>query len=695
MAGSFSFVDDLIRDYLNYRGLTSTLRTFDNEISKNPIGQFRADRITEQLTLYIHQFDINNLIDYWTQIEQHLLSALILRSQQQTNVLTKIRTNLYRCYLIHAIQSSKTEKVNEFFDRLAKILQQSNEWTKEWFALPFIKNPEENSIFQLYFSKQWNDLFWISLQNFLSTAFYHMTPPKICSLEENNAQQFGNLISQQTTNSKTLLPPSARIDPSISQFAEVVDEIQISPSPSTNEQQRQTNSTIISKFRHNFLPNTKQTTSRNKLPSKTSFAQRSQESTTGNQILLSTDDTTISQAPLLPTTATTSSLLTTRPKSVSFIHDDAHIDMNEERLIHLAELKHHSGTIIDCKLNMDGSFYSTLDVQSHVKIWSTSDDFDIITSLTSRSALQCQAFDTHEPFLYLGTSVSTIKVFHITEKRIVNEAIIDKNYPRIMYLQPHTNQNRLFVSLASTSRLNTIDNNRIRSGRVCILDLNTWSVERVLADDDENFVTCLNIHSDKQLLVLGFNDGKVALYDIRSNTLIHQKQQHSRFIQDIHFVNDYLYTIGNDNIIVQSNLSSFDQVVKSYELPYSAVGPFQTSTSVSPSETSTPLFSAQKIFPFNNNSNNLFPIGSIFDIDPYDSDRLITCSPINARFYRLSSNNVDDKLRFPTLPNSSFENFELNFPSTCVHWNKDKDMCMTAHTNGIIQLYRRINKPDI
>lgn len=65
------------------------------------------------------------------------------------------------------------------------------------------------------------------------------------------------------------------------------------------------------------------------------------------------------------------------------------------------------------------------------------------------------------------------------------------------------NLDRLFVALASTSRLNTTDNSRIRSGRVCVLDLNTWSVERVLADDDENFVTCMTIHSDKQLLVLG------------------------------------------------------------------------------------------------------------------------------------------------------------------------------------------------
>lgn len=192
----------------------------------------------------------------------------------------------------------------------------------------------------------------------------------------------------------------------------------------------------------------------------------------------------------------------------------------------MAELRFHSSAVIDCKLSMDGTLYSTLDVQSHVKIWSATEDFDIITSVISRTAaLQCQTFDTREPLLYLGTSVSTIKVLHITEKRIINEAIIDKFYPRVMCIYPHTNQSkfiiekmikfvnyififyynldRLFVSLASASRLSTIDNNRTRSGRVSILDLSTWSVERVLVDNDENFVTCMSVHPDRQLLILG------------------------------------------------------------------------------------------------------------------------------------------------------------------------------------------------
>ena len=47
-------------------------------------------------------------------------------------------------------------------------------------------------------------------------------------------------------------------------FTEVLDEIQISPTASGIEQQRQSNPTIITKFRNNFLPNTKQSSTRSK-----------------------------------------------------------------------------------------------------------------------------------------------------------------------------------------------------------------------------------------------------------------------------------------------------------------------------------------------------------------------------------------------------------------------------------------------
>jgi hypothetical protein len=112
----------------------------------------------------------------------------------------------------------------------------------------------------------------------------------------------------------------------MAQFTEVLDEIQISPSNPGVEQQRQSNPNIISKFRSNFLPNTRQLSNRHKLPSFSTMSKPSQESTTGNQILLSPDESTPPKFPPSTTTTTTTSPLPTTPtKASTFIQDDAHV----------------------------------------------------------------------------------------------------------------------------------------------------------------------------------------------------------------------------------------------------------------------------------------------------------------------------------------------------------------------------------
>lgn len=73
-------------------------------------------------------------------------------------------------------------------------------------------------------------------------------------------------------------------------------------------------------------------------------------------------------------------------------------------------------------------------------VWSANEDFNLTTTIASRSSsFTCQAFDPREARLYLGTAMSTIRTFHLTEKRMINETVIDHNYPRIISIYPHPN----------------------------------------------------------------------------------------------------------------------------------------------------------------------------------------------------------------------------------------------------------------
>ena len=78
--------------------------------------------------------------------------------------------SLLRMYLVNASVNGKQEKIIEFFEKCGSELHKEPEW-KEWFALPFIKSPEENPLFMVYFTRQWQDTMFISLHNLLAVSF--------------------------------------------------------------------------------------------------------------------------------------------------------------------------------------------------------------------------------------------------------------------------------------------------------------------------------------------------------------------------------------------------------------------------------------------------------------------------------------------------------------------------------------------
>ncbi|KAJ8932676.1 hypothetical protein NQ318_021215 [Aromia moschata] len=86
-------------------------------------------------------------------------------------------------YVINAVVNNKPDKVVDFFIKMTPELQSQNEW-RDWFVLPYVKNPEENPTFSLYFTKQWQDTLLVSLHNFLASIFQYMPTPTLMHFEE-------------------------------------------------------------------------------------------------------------------------------------------------------------------------------------------------------------------------------------------------------------------------------------------------------------------------------------------------------------------------------------------------------------------------------------------------------------------------------------------------------------------------------
>ncbi|XP_062602822.1 WD repeat-containing protein 91-like [Saccostrea cucullata] len=179
MAAAAGRVDELVKDYLLFRGCTASLRNFEYELKTDKDKGLRADRILEQFQHYVGNYNLHSLRDFWA----HLNSRLFCRLEQRyIQSVRKLEVGLLKLYIVNAAHNNRADKVTEFFEKMTNDLHQVPEF-KEWFCFPFIRNPEENSHFSMYFTKQWQDMFYLSLFNFLSVIINVMPAPILLNFD--------------------------------------------------------------------------------------------------------------------------------------------------------------------------------------------------------------------------------------------------------------------------------------------------------------------------------------------------------------------------------------------------------------------------------------------------------------------------------------------------------------------------------
>lgn len=179
----FQYTDVLVREYVLFRGFSSTLKSLDTELKNDKDKSFRVDKLLDQLIQLVHSHELQALRDLWTHLNNHLFRNL---EHIFTAAVNKLEQSILKFYLIIAYVSNKPEKINDFFVKLAPELVSQSEW-KEWFYFPFCKNPEEHPAFAVCFTKQWQETLLISLHNFLSTIYQCMPQPTISKIETENS----------------------------------------------------------------------------------------------------------------------------------------------------------------------------------------------------------------------------------------------------------------------------------------------------------------------------------------------------------------------------------------------------------------------------------------------------------------------------------------------------------------------------
>ena len=197
---SIPYLDELIKEYLLFRGYMKTYTAFTSERSADVAGSSPdPDFLSEQLLNAIRHLQLNLLTDLWATLQSRYFTHL---PSTYTATIRQLDHSLKRAYLVKAIKTHNLPRVHEFFEKhSAEVLSAaggtnttnatsttSNDW-EQWYTLPYCKEPATHPLFAAYFHKRWFHTLSLSLKNFLTTAFANIPLPKLLAFQQDKSER--------------------------------------------------------------------------------------------------------------------------------------------------------------------------------------------------------------------------------------------------------------------------------------------------------------------------------------------------------------------------------------------------------------------------------------------------------------------------------------------------------------------------
>lgn len=127
---SIDAVDELVREYLSFRGFHATIKQLELDIKNDGSRGFQVDRLVEHLIGLLQAYDLQGLLDFWYYLDARFFSRL---EQSFLKTVKKLETDLLRYYLVNALQHARRDKVVEFFELYSTDLANSPDWAG-WFG---------------------------------------------------------------------------------------------------------------------------------------------------------------------------------------------------------------------------------------------------------------------------------------------------------------------------------------------------------------------------------------------------------------------------------------------------------------------------------------------------------------------------------------------------------------------------------
>ncbi|XP_049322107.1 WD repeat-containing protein 91 isoform X1 [Astyanax mexicanus] len=720
MASAVERTDDLVREYLIYRGFTSALKHLDSEIKSDKEKGFRVDKIIDQLQHFIQTYDLAGLKEYWGYLDRRLFSRL---EDVYRPTVNKLRTSLFRYYLVHTIQMKNQEKTQEFFQKQAAELQGQAEW-RDWFVLPFIPVPEQNPAFSPYFSRQWADTFLVSLHNFLSVLFQCMPQPVLLSFDaevqrstsiQEESEQLRQMLFALQGESKAK-KAEEMVHHKLPAYVQHMDRLGDTELDLVTSQRATNPITPSRNFFSTFLPQGRRTPAR---------TPQGPPGSSPTQAALGRKDPTAGQSVKVkdPIASKDSKLAAAIDPSTGHPRQKRHLDHEKERkelfskqpaqgsekkadssdtegqpetdttdsptnqtrsgsevggpgveqpFIKLSQEEYgeHHSSIMHCRVDCSGRRVASLDVDGVVKVWSFNPIMQTKATIMSKSPLLSLEWATKpDRLLLLGSGVGTVRLYDTEAKKNLYEMTIDDAHPRILSLA-YSPSGTSFVcsAAANVSRPGSVTEMMPRaslpvSGQLLLWDTKTVKQQLQFAlEPGPVAVNCTAFNHNGNLLVTGAADGWIRLFDMQRYESVMSWKAHDGEVYSVEFSYDEnaVFSIGEDGKFIQWNIHRSGVKQSEYSLSQDAVGPFVLSG-----------YSGYK--------QVQVPRGRLFAFDS-EGQHVLTCSSTGGLIYRLNKGEAGLE--------SVLSLGGHKAPVVTVDWCSAVDCgtCLTASMDGKIKL---------
>ncbi|XP_071735499.1 uncharacterized protein [Rutidosis leptorrhynchoides] len=528
---NMKYAEELVKEFLFFRGFTTTLQSFQNELSTDIAQQFHKDQIFDLIfSVYIPKFQPQNLISLLNFFKQCFSSSETLL----INTLSKLEISILRYYIVYAVQSGRIDKVIEFFGVHGdKLMQMDHDWMT-WFAIPYIKNPNLDPLFRVYFSKEWLDAVNLSVRNFLSEIFNGTRIPALLK------------ISSEKHTVNHLKNDIKHLNAKLSQLQALLEE---------KEAQ-------LSQSRSNI------TTAR-------------QLSCDGNhESACSTPETLSSYLPKEPTvsiseTHASTTNLSGRQSLDKDINLPAPLENDElQQEEDFAEVKvdfqetflGHTSPISCCRFSTSGDNIASASVDGTVRIWT----YDSSTSASRNATIYCGSEVMSlewecksDRLLLIGTADGGIKAWNVDAKRVVCDLSTTDAFPSVLDLKCSPVE-PIFVSAAASRGHGTSYIDKLGFASLTVWNMRTWKAMTVLPlGKDPPAITSICFNHNGKILAAAATDGMIHMFDMSAGLQITGWPAHDSAISSVIFGPDEtsIFSLGIDGKVFEWSLQSQGKVM--------------------------------------------------------------------------------------------------------------------------------------